>query len=518
VEFDLIIRNGTVVDGSGAPGIRADVGIVGDRITAIDRLDAATARETIDASSRIVAPGFVDVHIHSELNLVDPANPHRYGGLLQGVTTHLAGPDGFGWARLEPDRAKELYQAQMFAYGRSELSFDWPEVEDYLALFPGNSPANLMPQAPHCSIRFEVMGWDARPATDNEIERMKTPLRAWLDAGASCLCLGLDYHPSACSDTRELIELSKVVREYDGLYAAHQRYNELGSERAREETIEIGRQAGIPVHVSHEAIGPISGPIIEETREEVDLTLESYLYPAGCTDLTLMLPIWAAAGGPAAIAERLRDPGTREAMREHLQCKLVTEKGAARAVFADNPSGRYIGEELGEVAKREGLDVGEFALRMIEEEMPYCLMVYHRGTSSEDQRRSVWETARHPAMLVASDGIYHGASSHPRGFGCFSRILRLVVREMGALSLEEAIWKMSGFPAERFRIPDRGFLRPGHAADVVIFDPGTVADCSTWTDPFAAPVGIDRVLVNGRTVVIDGVPTGETPGQIVRRR
>ncbi len=518
MEFDLIIRNGTVVDGSGAPAQRADVGIAGDRIVAIDDLQAATAGETIDATGRVVAPGFIDVHIHSELNLVDPGNPKRYGGVLQGVTTHLAGPDGFGWARLAPDQANALYQAQMFAYGPSGLSFDWPDVEDYLSLFPGNSPANLMPQAPHCSIRFEVMGWDARPATDDEIERLKTPLRAWMAAGASCLCLGLDYHPSAGSDTRELIELSKVVREYDGLYAAHQRYNDLGSEGAWRETVEIGRQAGIPVHVSHESIGPISGPIIEETREEVDLTFASYLYPAGCTDLTLMLPIWASAGGPSAILERMRNPEQRQAMRDHLQRKLATERGAARVFFADTPSGRYVGEEFGEVAEREGMEPGDLALRIIEEEAPYCLMVYHRNPTPEAERQTIWETARHPNMLVASDGIYHGASSHPRGFGCFARILRLVVREMGALSLEEAIWKMSGFPAERFRIPDRGFLRPDYAADVVIFNRETVADRSTWTEPWLEPVGIDRVIVNGRTVVLDGVPTGETPGQIVRRR
>jgi N-acyl-D-amino-acid deacylase len=517
VEFDLIIRNGMVVDGSGAPAVRADVGITGDRIAAIDGLADATARETIDATGRVVAPGFIDVHIHSELNLIDAANPKRYGGVLQGVTTHLSGPDGFGWARLAPEQAKDLYQAEIFAYGPTDLSFDWPTVEDYLSLFPGNSPANLMPQAPHCSIRFEVMGWENRVATDDEIEQMKTPLRAWMDAGASCLCLGLDYHPSACSDTRELIALSRVVGEYGGLYAAHQRYNDLGSEQAWWETIEIGRQAGIPVHVSHESITDVSGPLIEATREEVDLTLESYLYPAGCTDLTLMLPIWASAGGPDAILERMQHPEQRQAMRDHLHAKLTTGKGNARIVFADNQSGRYIGEEIGEAAAREGLEPGEFALRMIAEEAPYCLMVYHHGTTPDEQRQRIWDTARHPAMLVASDGIYHGALSHPRGFGCFSRMLRMIVREMGAITLEEAIWKMSGFPAERFRIPDRGLLRPGYGADVVIFDRNTVADRSTWTEPFLEPVGIDRVLVNGRTVVLDGVPTGETPGQIVRK-
>jgi N-acyl-D-amino-acid deacylase len=163
------------------------------------------------------------------------------------------------------------------------------------------------------------------------------------------------------------------------------------------------------------------------------------------------------------------------------------------------------------------LEPGDLALQMIEEESPYSLMVYHRGTTPEQQHETIWETVRHPKMLVASDGIYHGAYSHPRGFGCFTRVLRLAVREMGAVSLEEAVWKMTGYPAERFRIGDRGRLAPGLAADIVIFDADSVADRSIWEAARLEPVGIDRVIVNGEAVVIDGAPTGRTPGQIVRR-
>jgi N-acyl-D-amino-acid deacylase len=517
VEFDLIIRNGTVVDGSGASRKRADVGIAGDRIVAIDDLSAATSEETIDATDRIVSPGFIDVHIHSEVNLLDAANPLRYGALLQGVTTHLAGPDGFGWARLEPDLARELYEAEIFAYGPVSLDFNWPTANDYLDLFPGNSPANVMPQIPHCAIRLEVMGWEHRHATDDEIERMKIGVRDWLDAGASCLCLGLDYAPSASSNTRELVELSKLVAEYGGIYAAHQRYNDLGEPAAWQETIDIGRQAGIPVHVSHASIGDFSRAFLENLRDTDDVTFESYLYPAGCTDLTLMLPIWASAGGPPAILERIRQPELRVKMVEHLQTKLKTNKGSARIVFADNPGKRYIGEEIGDVADRLGLEPGEFAMRIIEEETPYCTMVYMRGWDDATTEKMIRETVQHPLMMVASDGIYHGASSHPRGAGCFARVLRVAVREVGVVTLEEAVRKMSGFPAERFRIGDRGLLRPGYGADIVIFDEHTVGDRSTWTEPFLEPVGIDRVIVNGRTVVLDGTPTGETPGQVVRK-
>lgn len=518
MEFDLLIKNGTVVDGTGAPARPADVGIKDGRIVAVDRLTDATAAEVVDANGKIVAPGFIDVHIHSEIALIDEANPYRYGGVLQGVTTQLAGPDGFGWARLAPDEAKALYQSQIFAYGKTDLDFNWPRVEDYLQLFPGNSPANVMPQAPHCSIRYETMGWDARPATDDEIEQMKPALREWMEAGASCLCLGIDYQPSAFSTTHELIELSKVVGEYGGIYAAHQRYNEVGVEKAWWETVEIGKQSGIPVHVSHENVSEITAPILDASEELCDLTFESYLYPAGATDLTLMLPIWGSAGGPNAILERLKKPETRQQLRDHLQAALTTGKGTARIVFADNPHGRYIGEEIGDVAAKLGMEPGDFALQMIEEESPYSLMVYHRGTTPEYQRETIWETVRHPKMLVASDGIYHGAYSHPRGYGCFARVLRLAVREMGAVSLEEAVWKMTGYPAERFRINDRGWLKPGLAADIVVFDPNTVADRSTWEEARLEPVGIDRVIVNGEAVVIDGIPTGKTPGQIVRRR
>lgn len=518
MEFDLIIRNGSVIDGTGAPARAADVGIVDGKIAAVDRLEDATAQETIDATGRVVAPGFVDVHIHSETNLIDPSNPYRYGSLLQGVTTHLAGPDGFGWAGLQSDLARELWESTFFAYGATHLDIDWPTPEEYLALFPGNTPANLMPQVPHCAVRMEAMGWDGRVATDDELERMKRGVRAWMEAGASCLCLGLDYQPSAYSDMRELVELSKVAGEYNGIYAAHQRYNILGSEAAWEETIEIGRQSGIPVHVSHENIADHNRALIEETAHEVDLTFESYLYPAGCTDLTLMLPIWASQGGPVAILERLKDPATREEMRAALQQKLVDEKGTARIVFAGNPHNRYIGEEIADVAAAEGIDVGELAVRVIEEETPYSLMVYHRGTTPEFQEAQIRETVRHPKMMVASDGIYHGDFSHPRGFGCFARILRLPVREMGAITLEEAIRKMTGFPAERFRLDGRGLLKAGYGADVVIFDPETVADRATWDEPRLEPVGIDRVIVNGETVVLAGTPTGALPGQLVRAR
>ncbi len=518
MDFDLLIRGGTVIDGSGrTPAHPADVGIAGGRITAIGRLDGSRAATVIDAAGRAVAPGFIDVHVHSEVALL--GGPHRYGGVLQGVTTHLTAPDGFGWAPLPHQQAVELWEATEFAYGKADLALDWPSPEAFLDIFRGNTPANVVPQVPHCAVRLAAMGWEARTARPEELDAMRAGVRRWLEAGAVCLCLGLEYQPSAYADTHELIELSKVAREYDAIYAAHIRIRETSVARAWRETMEIGRQAGIPVHISHTAVNDVTEPLLEEAARTCDLSFESYMYPASCTHLVMMLPNWAQGGGPAGIRRRLRDSETRKQMADALEQRVRegAERGA-RAVFAANQTGRYIGLSVPEAAAAAGLPLGEFALRTLEEESPYALMVYHQGGTAEDHAALVRRTFRHGRMMVASDGIYHGQLPHPRGYGCFARALRLGVRELGAVSLEEAVHKMTAVPAERFRVPERGLLKEGYAADVVVFDPATVADRATFEQPYGEPVGVEAVVVNGQVVVRGGVPTGALPGRVVRRR
>ena len=232
MELDTIIRNGSVVDGTGSPARQTDVGIRGDRIEVIDELDGAMAANIIDATGRVVSPGFIDVHLHSEVALADPHDQRRYGSVLQGVTTHLTAPDGFGWAPLDHEKAASLWRSTLFSHGEANLSLGWPTPEDYLSIFAGNTPVNVVPQVPHCAIRFGAMGWAGRPATDAELEQMRATTREWMEAGAVALCLGLDYQPSAFTDTRELIELSKVAAEYGGIYAAHVRYNDIGRDAA----------------------------------------------------------------------------------------------------------------------------------------------------------------------------------------------------------------------------------------------------------------------------------------------
>ncbi len=515
MEFDVLIRNGTVIAGDGkSPAQRADVGIDGDRVVAVGDLASSSGAQEIDATGRVVSPGFIDVHIHSEIELL--GGEHRHASLLQGVTTHLLAPDGFGWAPLAPDEARSLWEATVAIYGPLELEPDWPAPEAYLRLFEGNTPANVLPQVPHTAVRINAMGWASRPATDDELETMRQLTRKWMEAGATCLCLGLDYQPSAFSDTRELIELSKVAAEYDGIYTAHVRYNGIGRVEAWRETMEISEQAKIPVHISHESVTNITDELLDEAQQRCDLTFESYMYAAGCTHLLNMLPIPLQAGGPDGVRQRLDSSEGRRTIHDALLRRLENDRQIGdRPVFVHTPSGRWIGMDIFEAADSEGLDLGTFAMQVFDDEYPEALMIYHRAGSIGDVDEMVRRTIQHPQMMVASDGIYHGISAHPRGYGCFPRAIRKGVRELGAVSLEDAIWKMAGFPAERFRIKNRGTLVEGNFADVVIFDPETIADRATWQEPRLHPVGIDQVLVNGQTVVKDGTPTDNLPGAVL---
>lgn len=514
LNFDLVIRNGLVVDGSGKrEPFRADVGVSDDRIGAVEDLAQATADREIDASGRIVSPGFIDVHVHGEIALL--GTPDQYGEVRQGITTQLLAPDGFGWARLAGERAQELWEYTLFAYGKVDVEPPWGSIEDYLALYDGNTPSNVVSQVPHCAVRVEVMGWDARVATDDELRQMEGLTREWMEAGACALNLGLDYQPSANADFRELVALCKVAAEYDGIYAAHQRYHILGREPAWRETMELSREAGIPVHVSHERIDEVSGPLLDEAdRDDIDITFESYLYPAGMTHMTMMLPMEFQQGSPGEVLERLRDPSVREASLPTMRKTL----GRANQICGFTRTGRHVGERLNVLAENAGKSPEEFAYDLLLEEDGLQAFVFPWQVPEPEASETVTTTARHPRMMVASDGIYNIPHPHPRGNGCFARILGEFVRDRGVLSVQEAVYRMSAFPAERFRIPDRGHIAKGMAADLVVFDPHTVAAQSTYEDPNQPPLGIDDVIVNGEAVIADGSPTGVTSGRVVRRK
>ena len=512
--FDVIIAGGNVIDGTGKeePFV-ADIGIQGDSIAAIGDLAKAETSYRISAKDKVVCPGFIDVHVHSEIALLGGRD--QFAAVSQGVTTHLAAPDGFGWAPLPPKLARELWHYTQFAYGDAELSLNWQTPDAYLDIFHGRIPANLYPQVPHCAVRLGAMEWDARPATDDELKAMERTTREWLEAGACCLCLGLDYQPSANADLRELVYLSKIAADYDAIYAAHIRYQLIGRKRAWEETIELAQRADIPVHISHERVDDEALDVLERVeKEQIDLTFESYLYPAGMTHLAMMLPMEFQTGAPDDMLENLENPDVRDKSLTHLRGKL----SEGNQIVGYNRSGRFIGMTLAEAARSEGKSHEAFAFDLIREEAAIETFVMPWGTPPEENERVLNRTANHSRMMIASDGVYNIPHPHPRSYGCFVQYLGKFVRERQLISLKEAIYKMSGFPAERFRLSDRGRIARGLAADIVVFDPDTVADRSTWFDPVQPPIGVEWVLVNGMAVVEDGNVTGHLPGRVLRRQ
>ncbi len=513
MEFDTIITNGTIVDGTGKqePYV-ADIGIQNDKIIDIGDLSHVDSSHSISADGQVVCPGFVDVHVHSEISLLGGRD--QYAPLMQGITTHLAAPDGFGWAPLSPQRAQEFWHYTQFAYGDAQVALNWQTPDEYLSIFDGNIPANLYPQVPHCAVRLHAMGWDARPATSDELKLMEKTTREWLDAGACCLCLGLDYQPSANADLNELVYLSKVAISYDAIYAAHIRYQLIGRKAAWEETIEIAQQAEIPVHISHERVDAESVEVLERVdQEDIDLTFESYLYPAGMTHLAMLLPMEFQTGTPDDMLANLENSDVRIKSLPYLREKL----GQGNQIVGYNKSGRYIGKLLSEAAESESKSYEEFAYDFIQDELAIETFMMPWVTPPEENEKVLNRTASHPRMMIASDGVYNIPHPHPRSYGCFVQYLGKFVRERKLVSMKEAIYKMSGFPAERFRLSDRGKIAKGLAADIVVFDPDTVADRSTWFDSVQPPIGVNWVFVNGVSVIENGNVTGELPGKVLRK-
>ena len=423
-------------------------------------------------------------------------------------------PDGFGWARLTGKQALEMWDYTRFGVGNVDMTPDWPTIESYLELFDRTTPSNVCPQVPHCAVRLEVMGWDARPATPDELAKMADITREWMEAGACAINLGLDYQPTANADFKEMVTLCQVAAEYDGVYAAHIRYHTIGREAAWRETVELSHAAGIPVHISHERVDNESAALLDEIdRNGDDLTFESYLYSAGMTHMTMMLPMALQQGSPEEVLTGLENPETRAAALPEMKTWL----GRADQIVGFTKTGRYIGERLADIAERADKSPEAFAYDLILEEDGYQGFIFPWQVPEEEAAATVERTVSHPRMMVASDGLYNVAHSHPRSQGCFARVLGEFVRERDAISIKEAVHKMSGFPAERFKLGKRGKILETWAADLAIFDPATVAAKSTFENPNQAPVGIPFVIVGGTPVIRDGSPTPARPGKVISR-
>ncbi len=529
--FDLLIRGATLLDGTGAPPRPDDLGVVGERIAAIGAIPGdATAARLIDARGRALCPGFIDVHSHSDVSLL--LDPRGESKVHQGVTTEVIGNCGFSAFPLALPERRQQHLDLLASLGTGTIEPTWSDLEGYRAAFAqrGGTALNLAPQVGHGTLRIAVMGMERRPPTVEELERMQWLLAQALEQGAFGLASGLTYPPSGYADTEELIALSRVVARFGGHYATHARAETEGFGHV-EEAVRIGRESGARVQFSHLALNVPARwgrhadllRLFEHARERgVDIAYDVYPYAASSSCLTQYLPGWVQAGGPRAMAERLRDPGSRARARADVAAgwfggipwlwdRVVISRSG------DPHDTASPGKTLQALAVEAGVPPEELVLRLCETRGNAVEVVLFYRTEEDVQA-----FLRHPLSTVGSDGLalprdQGEARPHPRSFGAFPRVLGRYVRELGLLDLATAVHKMTGRAAERVGLRDRGRLAEGLAADLVLFDPARVADRATFAEPCQLPAGIDLVVVNGHVVIDGGRQTKARPGRVLRR-
>jgi len=500
--YSVVIRNGLVVDGTGSPWYRGDVAIRGDLIVRIARrIDGAAAR-IIDARGTVVAPGFIDIHTHARSDILDVPTADNY--VRQGVTTLIEGPDGSSPIPLKP------FLDEIAA----------KRITPNFGTFIGQG-----------SVREAVVGSTNRSATADEVEKMRGLVREGMNDGALGLSSGLFYVPGTFTETAEVIELARMAGAMGGIYISHIRDEASRVVDSVRETIQIGEQGGLPTQVTHhKAIGkPNWGRTVETLRlidearvRGVDTTLDVYPYTASATNIaSALLPAWALEGGRDATLARLKDPAQRSKIRVETVRILRDERGAgdpqnvqlSRCEWNDSLAGTRLGDLTRQRGQAVTLETAAETVFWIVEQ-GNCGGIFHAIDEQDLQR-----VLRHPATMIGSDGqvtVFGRANPHPRSYGTFARVLGRYVRELKILSLEEAVRKMSAFPAQRLGFADRGVIREGLKADIVVFDPATVRDRATFEQPHQYAEGVSYVLVNGELVFADGMMTSARPGRILR--
>ena len=479
------------------------------RIEAVGRLSGAEAVQIVEAAGHVVCPGFVDVHVHSEIALLD--GTEGGAGVLQGVTSQVIAADGVSFAPLSRDKLIDMGHLYSGIYGKSDIGWDFSTVAEYLARFEGLLPHNVVFQVPHAAVRLEVMGWDDRPATDREIERMQALARQAVEEGAASFATILDTTPCCWADTRELIELCRAVAERGGIFAPHIRYP-LGIQAAIQEALEVAEKADIPVHIAHFYDEmDINAPLEDARAKGIDVTFDAYPYWAGCTTMLACLPLWLRKGSPADVKDRLADPKVRERLRQE-ELDQPSLRGLQLAAVGPESNHWMGGQTIGEVVDALGTDLVDMLCDLLQE-ADLCVSINSLGAAQEDW---MLKAITHPLHMTCTDGIFLGSHPHPRGYNTYPRLLGRYVREEGVLTWEQAIRKSSGFPAQRYNLADRGLIKRGLAADLVVLDPQTIIDRGTYADGRLGPIGVEYVMVNGQLVVENGQRNGTFPGRVLK--
>ncbi len=525
---DLLIRGGRVIDGTGAPAFEADVAIDGDRIAAIAPGLAGAAKRTLDARGQVVAPGLIDIHTHSDYTL--PINPRAESKIRQGITTEVVGNCGFSIAPALPGKAgalEDYLRASAFWLPFKETTF-----AEYLDTYPATS-VNMVPQVGHNTLRLMTVGMERRKATEAEIAEMGRLLEEGLAAGALGLSSGLFTAPGSNAGPEEILALARIVAKHGGRYSTHLRDEGNGVFDAVREAIDVARQTGVHVQIAHLKLSGIEnwgkskkllGEIEAARKAGIPVDCDQYPYDTGSNPLRNLLPAWVQEGGVPAMVERLRDPAVRSRMRDEIARdglnnfgKIPSWDAVRIALSKNNP--QHAGRRMAELAKELGREpFDQVCETLIADEGHTRILV--TSMSEED----VYALTATPWVLVGSDGTCLAAEGvtsaglpHPRFYGSHARTLGCCVRDLKLLTLEQAVYKMTGGSAAALGWTDRGWLKPGMAADLAIFDPATVADTATYEKPHQYAKGVSTVIVNGTVVIEGGEHNGALPGRVIRR-
>lgn len=519
--LDVLIKNGKVIDGNGNPWYNADIGIEGEKIARIGSLGNATADRVIDAKGMVVAPGFIDIHNHSDTSLLVSGKAESM--IRQGVTTVMTCSCGNSPFPLLGEALRETRTRYANRYG---LTVDWSTTEEYEArLLRQGISINTVLQIGHGTLRASVMGYEARAPTAREMEQMKSLVADAMEAGCFGMSTGLGYSPGMFAETSEVIELCKVVARYGGIYSTHTRR---GFPRNIEEAFEIGEKAGLPVEMSH--IGSSTGSqsnwgraktatlnLVDAARSRgIDFTADLYPYIASSTGLSSLLPQWVHEGGVPKLLERIAQTDVRQKLKQELGSRDWSQTYLVS--FPSKKNKVYEGKTLQQINGTRASDPVDTICDLLLEEQGQISYIAFFGLE-EDIRTLM----KHEVVMIGSDGsalepmgVLGEGKNHPRNYGTFVRVLSIYVRE-GLLSLPEAVHKMSGMPAWRLKLADRGVLKPGAYADITIFDPWLVKEKGTWADPYQFPEGIPYVLVNGAVTIDQGEHTGAKAGEVIHR-
>lgn len=517
--FELLIRNGSVLDGTGRAAIRADLAIRGDRIAAIGAPGTDECRSGIDASGLVVAPGFIDVHNHSDGWVIRERNfaPKT----LQGFTSEVLMADGIGYAPVSPQTAREwLFYLRALNGLRLQDYSGWETFAEYLGAIDGQTAQNAAAHLPYANLRTLACGFGNGRVDDFQMREIQRQIQIGMEAGAVGVSTGLDYIVQCFATTDELVEAMTAMAPYDGLYVSHVRYKK-GLLPALEEAAEIGRRAGVRVHISHlkaQNPGQLEAvfEFLDRTRRDVDISFDVYPYQPGSTMLSYLMPYEAWNDGPLAAIGKLRDPAIRERFADGLSAYRLSLDRIRIAWVASKENSHYQNRTLQEFIDDSGLPPADALIDLLIEERLAVLCVMDEGDD-----RLVYPLLQHDLFMLGTDGIYCADGPvHPRVFGSVGRFLGPLVRDEKLLSLEQAVYRLSGYPAARFGFEQRGTIAEGNFADLVIFDPHTIRDTATFEDPRHATLGISHVFVNGQQVVADGVVAelDRPPGRYLQSR